>query len=165
METAEGSEQEGRQPDNYYWWLPVAVVALFLLAFEIPPGPTPIALATVRPPPTTVPTPMLEPVIIETAGEPDPEARFILKIIVLNENEGPTQATITVAWLQDEFPKPLVFEEESVVEVPIPAGWTPVLVSVTRSGYRPVRQVFEARLDRDLAHEWVVRLFPVGQAA
>jgi hypothetical protein len=164
METAEGAEQEGRQPDNYYWWLPVAIVALFLLAFETAPGPTPVTLVTTQPPPT-VATPVLEPVIFETAGEPDPEARFFLNIIVLDENGRPTRATITVTWLHNELPKPLVFEEESEVEVPIPAGWTPVLMSVTKLGYWPMQQVFEARLGRDLAHKWVVRLFPVGEAA
>jgi hypothetical protein len=43
METAEGAGQEGRQRDNYYWWLPVVVVALFILAFETSPGLTPVA--------------------------------------------------------------------------------------------------------------------------
>lgn len=161
METAEEKEQNASS--TYYWWLPVTVVALFLLAFET--SPLPVATTTATPQPTLSPTPTLEPVVIETAGEPDPDARFILNVIVEDEAGWLMGATVTVVWLNDGFSEPLIFEEVADVKIPIPAGWTPVLVSVTKPGYRPVQEVFEARLAEDLEHEWLVRLVLLGDSA
>lgn len=164
MKTAETEERAEGLPGSLIWWLPVVVVGLFLFAFSTEPGPVPITIVSITPQVDAVSTPPREPLVIGTAGNPDPEARLRLNVTILDENDRMTPATITVTWLDNEFPKPLFFEESSV-EIPIPAEWTPVLVSVTKPGYLPVKRVIEARLDEDFSFEWLVRLVAVGEPA
>jgi hypothetical protein len=164
MKTAETEEQTEGLPDSLIWWLPVVVVGLFLLAFPTEPGPAPIRIGLETPHVDAVSTPPGEPLVIGTAVNPDPEARLRLNVTIVDENDRMTPATITVTWLNNEFPRPLFFNESSV-EIPIPAGWTPVLVSVTKPGYLPVKRVIEARIDEDFSYEWLVRLVAVGEPA
>jgi hypothetical protein len=141
------------------------MVALFLLAFGTRPEQAGISIVSPTPGSTAIPTiPNAEPLVIGTAINPDPEARLRLHVTVLDESDELILATITVTWLENQFPNPLVFDED-LVEIPIPVGWTPVLVEVTKPGFRSVKRLITARLDEDGIYEWEVLLVTVEAAA
>jgi hypothetical protein len=130
------------------------------------PGLWGVPIASSTPLPTVVPTatPTFETpiVVVDDFGEPDPEARFRLTVIVEDEVGLLKEATIAIS--HSDGGNPLIVGPTADIEIPIPARWSPFMVTISRPGYKTVLQPFEVSLSEDMQYELTVTLKWIGEA-
>jgi len=130
------------------------------------PGLWGVPIASSTPLPTAAPTvtPTFETpiVVVEDSGEPDPEARFRPTVTVEDEVGLLKEATIAIS--HSDGDSPLVVGPTADIEIPIPARWSPFMVTVSRPGYKTILQPFEVSLSKDMQYELTVTLNWVGEA-
>lgn len=130
------------------------------------PGLWGVPIASSTPLPTAAPTvtPTFETpiVVVDDSGDPDPESRFRLTVIVEDEVGLLKEATIAIS--RAGGTNPLIVGPTADIEIPIPANWSPFVVTVTRPGYKTVLQPFEVSLSEDMQYELTVTMKRIGEA-